>query len=251
MVNYMCPRCNYSSEKKSNMVLHLGRKNMCKFILFDVDISIYKDRILKKENLITELEFQEKIKKLEEENLKLKQNFNGNNNVINSNNNNTITNNITIVLPYDKPDISHLSEKEIMRIIEQKGLMAVNHLMEKIHFNPNKPENHNICIKNKKDNKISVYDGKYWKIYNDKDEILNKLISNNENILEDVAYKFDEVNNDFVNIKTKNKLEKYEEIKQKDGAIESLKLHIDNTIMKNREMVLDTHINKNRRKLVN
>ena len=38
MVNYICQRCNYTTNRKSNFIYHLNRKNTCKPILADVSI---------------------------------------------------------------------------------------------------------------------------------------------------------------------------------------------------------------------
>ena len=40
-----------------------------------------------------------------------------------------------------------------------KGYKSVPHLIDYIHFNKNKPENHNVMTTNMRDNKISIYDG--------------------------------------------------------------------------------------------
>ena len=134
MVNYYtCPRCSYSTDRKSSIKVHLEKKNLCELVLFDVKPSNYMEKILAGENIVLELELKEKIKKLEEENEILRK-MTGNNNTINTNSNNrttnhnitnNINNNFTIVLPYDKSDISHISEKEMTRMLN-RGLMSVN-----------------------------------------------------------------------------------------------------------------------------
>ena len=46
-------------------------------------------------------------------------------------------------------------------------------MIEEVQFNDNKPENKNIALTDKKDNKIKVYENK---VYKDKDEIINDLV---------------------------------------------------------------------------
>ena len=50
MVNYKCPRCSYSTNRRSSMENHLNRKKLCKFINLDVNPVKYKDVILLREN---------------------------------------------------------------------------------------------------------------------------------------------------------------------------------------------------------
>jgi hypothetical protein len=38
MVNYICPRCNYTTKRKTNFRYHLNRKNICKPILCSISI---------------------------------------------------------------------------------------------------------------------------------------------------------------------------------------------------------------------
>ena len=42
MVEYLCHRCGYNTNKKSNIIQHLNRKNICKPILGDISIEEIK-----------------------------------------------------------------------------------------------------------------------------------------------------------------------------------------------------------------
>lgn len=274
---YSCPRCGYSTELKQNMKQHIfNKKNICIPTISNIDLKEFKKEFkIKKEQVfncnqcdkqfnrkfnyerhmqscknelseLTELtEFIEKIderyEKIESENRELKNIIlelakNQTQNQIVHNTHNTI-NNINIVLPYDKSDISHLSDKDMLYCLNRR-LMSIKHLIEKIHFDPNKPENHNICIKNKKDKTIEIFNGKYWQIWNNKEEILNNIISDKEDILENWAYE----NIDKYPIVDK-KIKEYNETKEKEGSVDSLKSDINNMFLKNRGMVLETHKN--------
>ena len=57
---------------------------------------------------------------------------------------NNIQNNIKIYA-YGKEDLSHILEKDFKNILN-KGFKSVPNLVEYIHSNKNKPENHNIYI---------------------------------------------------------------------------------------------------------
>ena len=57
-------------------------------------------------------------------------------------------------------------------------------MIEKIHFNPTKPENMNIYISNMKDKYIMVYDGTNWNLANKREEI-DKIYEEKELLLEE------------------------------------------------------------------
>jgi len=67
-------------------------------------------------------------------------------NMTNSNNNNSITININA---FGNENIDYLDDKAIMQCIE-RVYKSIPSLLEKIHFDPKHPENHNVRITNKK-----------------------------------------------------------------------------------------------------
>ena len=96
-------------------------------------------------------------------------------------NNNTI-NNITL-LAYRNTDVSHLTTEDYIGIYKKVN-HCVKQMIEKIHFNPAKPENMNIYISNMKDKYITVYDGSNWNLAN-KTEELDRLYEEKERMLEE------------------------------------------------------------------
>ena len=46
-----------------------------------------------------------------------------------------------------------------MKTIFHKGFKSVENLTKSLHFDKNRPENHNIYISNIKDNYVMMYDG--------------------------------------------------------------------------------------------
>ena len=93
-----------------------------------------------------------------------------------------IQNNIRL-LSYKDTDISHLTEKDYISSLK-KVTFCVKHLIETIHFNPNKPENMNIYISNMKDKYLMVYEEGNWNIKNKAQE-LNDLYESKEMMLEE------------------------------------------------------------------
>ncbi len=95
------------------------------------------------------------------------------------------TNNIQNIhlLPYRETDTSHLTDKDYRECFNHRN-HCVKHMIEKVHFNPSKPENMNIHISNMKDKYIMIYDGFQWNIADRKREI-DYLYDEKEMMLED------------------------------------------------------------------
>lgn len=89
---------------------------------------------------------------------------------------------------YENEDISYISFDDYKQIM-YKGSDMLLCLIQYIHFNKNKPENHNIYIKNITHNYASIYDGKQW-ILKDRDEVLYQIIKNNMKLLNDKIKEF-------------------------------------------------------------
>ena len=89
----------------------------------------------------------------------------------NSNITTNIQNNIKL-LAYKSTDLSYLQDKDIIKCINHSN-MCIPHLIRKIHFNPSKPENHNIYISNLKNNYVMIYDGIKWNLRNWMDQRQN------------------------------------------------------------------------------
>ena len=99
--------------------------------------------------------------------------------------NNTTNNTINhfTLLPYRETDTSHLTDQDYRYCIKRVN-HCVKSMIEKVHFNPLKPENRNIYISNIKDKYIMLYDGQNWNVANKKDE-LDRLYEEKEMMLEE------------------------------------------------------------------
>ena len=104
---------------------------------------------------------------------------------------------------YGNEDMNHITDKMKTELLKIPYGM-IPKMIEEVHFNDNKPENKNIALTNKKDNKIKVYTGNKW-IYKDKDEIINDLVDGKYFILDS---HYQSVSND-LNIMTKSTYEKF------------------------------------------
>lgn len=149
-------------------------------------------------------------------------------------NNNTINvqNNIKL-LSYSDTDRSHLTDKDILKCLKHSNF-CIPHLIEKVHFDVNKPENHNLYISNLKNKYVMMYDGNKWEC-KDRDEQINNLIDDNEGIIE---YKLEEwIENGGKYPEMMRKFNRYIEKKDNDKVINKIKDEIKLLLYNNRNIV--------------
>ena len=133
-----------------------------------------KDKNHKQDLLYHKKIYEKKIKKLTPANTTI------NNTTINNTTNNTVNIQNNYILPYKDTDTSHLTRKDYAFCIKPDG---VKRLIEKIHFNPMKPENQNLTVTNLTDKYMMVYDGSQWKKVLKSE--LNKIYNQKESLLEE------------------------------------------------------------------
>lgn len=214
MDGYHCVCCNYDTINKSNYNKHLltakhkkmelkprknHEKNICKYCdkSFKHKNSMYhhikytcnknKDEDLKELVRLLNLQLEQKDKELEKKDTENKNQQKQINKLMGklqvNITNNIVQNNHIQLLSYRETDTSHLTETDYIQCIK-KVTYCVKHLIEKIHFNPIKPENMNIYISNMKDKYIMVYEEGNWNLKNKMNEI-DSLYNEKEILLED------------------------------------------------------------------
>jgi hypothetical protein len=99
---------------------------------------------------------------------------------INTTVNNIQNNNITL-LSYTNTDTSHLTDHDYIACIKTKNGCVVK-MIEKVHFDPKKPENRNLFIPSMKDKYVMVYEAGNWKLNNTKD-VIEKLYDEKEELI--------------------------------------------------------------------
>lgn len=100
-------------------------------------------------------------------------------------NNGTINHNNILniqLLNYSDTDYSHLTPHDYMKCIKDCNT-CVKTLIEKVHFNENKPENRNIYLSNIKGKYVMIYKDNVWQII-DKKEQIDDIYNYNEMVLE-------------------------------------------------------------------
>jgi hypothetical protein len=108
----------------------------------------------------------------------------------NQNNIQNQTNNIHINV-FGKERLDHISEDFILKCIKNIGgsHSGITHMVEKIHFSPDVPENRNIRIKSTKEKQLEVMDLRGWMV-KDKNDVIGEIVFKIIQILNDY-YKSD------------------------------------------------------------
>jgi len=149
-----------------------------------------------------------------------------------TNSNINIQQNIKL-LSYGNTDMSHLTDKDYMKCLNHSNF-CVPYLIEQIHFDPQKPENHNIYISNIKNNYVMLYNGKKW-ILKDRDEAITNLIDDKDVILEQKLEEWIEKGNEYPKIM--NKFKRYIDKKDNNKVLNKIKDEIKLVLFNNRGMI--------------
>ena len=152
------------------------------------------------------------------------------NNINNISNSNNQTVNITIN-PVNKPN--YFFDKEAIKKILNKGFKSVPELIKRLYFDKNHPENHNVFISNKKDWRISYFDGTEWVLCPNND-VLDQLYDDNSDYLVD---KFNELV-DELDASTLYKFGNYKEAKDENINIEDNKHDIRFILYNKKDLVI-------------
>ena len=189
LLSRICKFCNKSFTRKSGLDKHL---NICMF---------------KKEFINFKQEEQEEIDKMKKEIEELK-NFKiqTQNNITNTNSHNT-TNNTININNYGNEDLKHLKNSDFASLLS--GIYnAVPKLIEKIHFDPEHPENQNIKYTNQKSPYLKIVKDKKWQFVNKKEELLD-LIDNKCFMLKEKYYSILEKKKYNITNNQRNKIEEF------------------------------------------
>ena len=229
---YTCKYCNASFKYKQGMYRHI--KYTCKknddedlkelVFLMNENLENIKNKMIKQEIKYERQQnmLKREIEKRDKKITKLSQKLQINNNCI-------VNQNTIQLLNYKDTDISHLKEIDYINSIKRQN-NCVKSLTEKIHYNPEKPENMNIYISNLKNDYVTVYENGRWElkkdfdnIYEHKEILLEEWISNEQNNYPELRDKF----------------EKYLDNKEKDSIINNIKEDIKLMMYNNRKQVED------------
>ena len=148
----------------------------------------------------------------------------------NTTTNNVTTNNIQLN-SYGNEDLSHITDTLKTSLLNIPYGM-IPKMIEEVHFNDNKPENKNIQLTNKKENKIKIFSGNKW-IYKNKDETINYLIDGKYFILDSHYDTFNYKKTQVINTNRYEKFRNKYDHQDKD-LIELLKKECELVLLNNR-----------------
>ena len=110
---------------------------------------------------------------------------------INITNNKTINNNLVVnINSFGNENLSHITTNDYKKFLSGffPGFIK---FIEKIHFDDNVPENHNISITNLKSKYMYIYDNGKWAV-TERNELIDKFIAKKYNMLADKCDELEE-----------------------------------------------------------
>jgi hypothetical protein len=237
--NKKCNHCDKIFSKQYNLIRHIT--NICFFV---IKLNDRKNKLLdEKKNLMDEKN--NLIMKIENENLRkmvldlLKKrspninitNINNNNN---NNNNKVINNNLNVQInSFGNESLTHITNNDYKKFLSGffPGFIK---FIEKVHFDDNVPENHNISITNLKSKYIHIYDNDKW-MSKEKNETIDTFIAKKYNIL---ANKLDELEeNNIIDEKVIEKFNRFTQNYQDKEAQKNTKNDIIMMIYNNKNKI--------------
>jgi len=151
-------------------------------------------------------------------------------NITNQNAHNIQNINNVKIFAFGKEDLSHIQEADY-KFLLNKGFKSVPNFVDIIHFNKNKPENHNIYISNMRDNFVITYDGEKWQL-RERDYVLQDMIETKSDIL---SNKFDELK-DKLDEGTTRKFGRFLDEKDEDRVVEQIKKDLKVLLYNNKKV---------------
>tara|TARA_B110001469_G_C9613399_1_gene305222 strand:+ start:321 stop:1226 length:906 start_codon:yes stop_codon:yes gene_type:complete len=178
--NEICNFCDKTFNTRKSMLRHIRiyckkKKELDKMEKLENENS----KIIEKQNKFIKSQTKQISKLLEKNGKQI--NTQNNNTQNNTNSNNTINNTIHIN-NYGEENLEMLTD-EFKEKCVTRPFYAILEIIKKIHFNDDYPENKNMRLVNKRDNKIQVLDDGKWK-YRYKDEAVKYAFDDSNERLE-------------------------------------------------------------------
>ena len=253
---WTCTRCNDVFERKQNYERHLKsarhiKRTQSEQELFTCDICTkhfsYKRSLINHQKLRkckylhkkeTEIEImRDKIHTFEKERDEMKAQISlllakstGNTTNRNSNNNTHIENqHVNIVVnSFGNENIEHLTDKLVCKLIQAGPFTCLPKIIERIHFDPEHPENHNIKVTNLKNRYAKIVKDNKW-ITTNKKQVIDTMIQNGYGLLEEKYQDNKESISEFKQERFEDFQEKY--CDQDKDLIKTIKENVDIAII--------------------
>ncbi len=230
--NNECKYCNKLFSRKDNMKRHLlicEEKKKVDTVKESMEslVKLLNDK---------DMEFKKQLEKKDKEHQKQIEELIKKAGIVNHGNITTNIQNNFKLLNYKETDISHLTENDYVKCLEHYNF-CVPHLIRKIHFNPKKPENHNIYISNLKNSYVIIYMNNKWKVKN-RDETISRMIDDKQVILEKKIQEWVESGIQYPKVMAK--FSRYIEKREQNDVINAIKEDIKLMLYNNRNMIIES-----------
>jgi hypothetical protein len=236
MNKHICLFCNRKFLNKTNIKRHLDHSCLIKKELSD-NINILVEE---KNKFIEQQRIQQhnnEMKELRSTIAKLLKKKTQHINI--TNNNKTINNNLVVnINSFGNESLSHITTSDYKKFLSGffPGFIK---FIEKIHFDDNAPENHNISITNLKSKYMYIYDNGKWAI-TERNELIDKFIARKYDML---AHKCDELEEKKeIDEKTLNKFMRFSQNYKDAEAQKNTKNNIMLMIYNNKNKINKIHM---------
>jgi hypothetical protein len=199
--NY-CNYCNHTFASKYSLSRHINTSCENKKKIIEEKNKFVNIIAFNQEEINKDLTYKHKLNSCKKEINKINkiiknkniQSINNTNNINNINNGNIILNNsINIhINSFGKEDLTHITDDKYKLYIKNLTDGILNYIKD-VHFSPDKPENHNICIPQLNSSNIAVYKNGQWNAQK-KEEIINKLLTKKITLLDNKCNIFEDNN---------------------------------------------------------
>ena len=113
--------------------------------------------------------------------------------------------------------------------------MCIPQILKKVHFDPEKPENHNVVISSMNNKYIKLHDGQKWNL-RDREETVEDLFADAEDLLETKLESWQEEENP-KSEKASRKYQIYLEVKEKAELYKKIKQEMKLLLFNNRNLI--------------
>lgn len=193
-MEYVCPRCSYTTANKYDLKKHLQRKNLCKPINGDVSLVEIKEKLLKpkkekykcdicsrvfasKNGWKTHCEkcnqttvlikmVQQQKQQIEDLSKQIKHSTLNAKTINNNIQNNIVINSQYPLRSFGQEFTDYITCDFFDDVFFDTGLnhQSFTSLLKLLHFDPDFPENHNVRIKSSKRQLMEIFRGDHWDI---------------------------------------------------------------------------------------
>ena len=127
-----------------------------------------------------------------------------------------------------------LSDRDYQRAFNRAS-MCIPQILKKVHFDPEKPENHNVVISSMNNKYIKLHDGQKWNL-RDREETVEDLFADAEDLLETKLESWQEEENP-KSEKATRKYQIYLEVKEKAELYKKIKQELKLLLFNNRNLI--------------